>query len=265
MKNEESSNANQDEDDDDDDDDVDKNDFYDDFDGAASSDAASPPSRMLALALSLAETDTSDTTSLRPFHPPPLLPKDNLGFGVAAHPPEDQVQGQVPTTTTTTAEKQGGRRAEPTGQGPAQDGLGQVFGESSKIPSGSLGQQGEILSGIAAASASSVGSGTLVEVGEPCMYKALQSVCIRKVGADPTTNVIAKCTRKAGCELRCTGKVWRGPSGGLWAELDAEVEAKPGWVLIQGLGFGVEGPLLERVLKVDNTRDDAHDASSSAA
>eukprot|EP00404_Azadinium_spinosum_P061334 CAMPEP_0180712004 /NCGR_PEP_ID=MMETSP1038_2-20121128/11150_1 /TAXON_ID=632150 /ORGANISM="Azadinium spinosum, Strain 3D9" /LENGTH=305 /DNA_ID=CAMNT_0022744259 /DNA_START=1 /DNA_END=919 /DNA_ORIENTATION=+ len=36
------------------------------------------------------------------------------------------------------------------------------------------------------------------------------------------------------------------PIGGLWAELDTTMGEKAGWVLIEGPGFGVDGPILGR-------------------
>merc|ERR1712039_251762 len=43
-----------------------------------------------------------------------------------------------------------------------------------------------------------------------------------------------------------TGKLWTGPSGGDWVELDAAAE-KPGWLPVEGPGFNMPGPLLEKV------------------
>jgi len=40
-----------------------------------------------------------------------------------------------------------------------------------------------------------------------------------------------------------TGLRWTGPSGGVWAELDATM-GQFGWTLVEGPGFGINGPVL---------------------
>lgn len=93
--------------------------------------------------------------------------------------------------------------------------------------------------------------------GEPCVLRVLQGVCFRKPGEDPTTGTIAKTKLANGTPLRSTGRCWRGPSGGFWAELDAAAETKSGWVLIEGPGFDFDGPLLQRgaALTVERARE----------
>lgn len=76
----------------------------------------------------------------------------------------------------------------------------------------------------------------------PCTYQVIHGLCIRKDNSDPSSTVMVKSRCKVGCEFCSTGRSWRGPSGGLWAEL----ESKIGWVLVEGQGFGVDGPLLRR-------------------
>lgn len=86
--------------------------------------------------------------------------------------------------------------------------------------------------------------GVIIE-GEPCVLSVLQGPCFRKSSADPRSPVVARFARPQGAVFRGTGRRWQGPQGGLWAELDAEAEARPGWVLIEGPGFGIDGPLLD--------------------
>eukprot|EP00931_Biecheleriopsis_adriatica_P012435 TRINITY_DN113575_c0_g1_i1.p1 TRINITY_DN113575_c0_g1~~TRINITY_DN113575_c0_g1_i1.p1 ORF type:complete len:172 (-),score=37.90 TRINITY_DN113575_c0_g1_i1:1-516(-) len=79
---------------------------------------------------------------------------------------------------------------------------------------------------------------------EPGTWSILRGVCFRKDGQDPETALIKKSKRAVGETLLTTGRCWRGPSGGVWAELDASHGG--GWALIEGPGFGVEGPLMAR-------------------
>mmetsp|Transcript_19947 Transcript_19947/g.61607 ORF Transcript_19947/g.61607 Transcript_19947/m.61607 type:complete len:203 (+) Transcript_19947:97-705(+) len=91
----------------------------------------------------------------------------------------------------------------------------------------------------AEANASSAGAG-------PAGYRVLQGPVFKKPGLDPTAGRVVKLSRPVGSLLVSTGKTWTGPSGGEWAELDATAGEKPGWVLVEGPGFGQPGPLLER-------------------
>lgn len=76
--------------------------------------------------------------------------------------------------------------------------------------------------------------------------RVMQGPLIKKVGTDPTSGKITKLNRKVGSKVKTTGKTWTGPSGGEWAELDPAAE-KAGWLLVEGPGFSLPGPLLERV------------------
>lgn len=80
--------------------------------------------------------------------------------------------------------------------------------------------------------------------GTPCALFVLQGVNFRKTGDDPVAAAITRVKMANGTRLWSTGRTWRGPSGGLWTELDSAVEAKGGWVLIEGPGFGLKGPVL---------------------
>jgi len=82
--------------------------------------------------------------------------------------------------------------------------------------------------------------------GGQCEYRVLQGMLFKKTSLDPTTRKIVKLVRPVGSIVKVTGRRWTGPSGGEWVELDSEVE-KPGWMLIEGPGFGVSGALLEKV------------------
>ncbi|CAE7615906.1 unnamed protein product [Symbiodinium natans] len=84
---------------------------------------------------------------------------------------------------------------------------------------------------------------TFSDTEDAGMWNVLQGVWIRKDGDDPTTQQVKKAKRRE--PLHCTAQRWRGPSGGLWAQLDAAKHG-PGWVLIEGPGFGLTGPLLQR-------------------
>ncbi|CAE7680962.1 unnamed protein product, partial [Symbiodinium microadriaticum] len=66
--------------------------------------------------------------------------------------------------------------------------------------------------------------------GESSVWNVLQGVWIRKDGEDPTTQQVKKAKRRQ--PLHCTARRWRGPGGGLWAQLDAAIHG-PGWVLIE--------------------------------
>mmetsp|Transcript_47150 Transcript_47150/g.88331 ORF Transcript_47150/g.88331 Transcript_47150/m.88331 type:complete len:235 (+) Transcript_47150:153-857(+) len=77
-------------------------------------------------------------------------------------------------------------------------------------------------------------------------YRVMQGPLFKKPGSDPTTQKVIKLTRKVGSKIKTTGKIWTGPSGGQWVELDPDAEKK-GWLLIEGPGFNQPGPLLEHV------------------
>jgi len=77
-------------------------------------------------------------------------------------------------------------------------------------------------------------------------YRVLQRTLVKKLGMDPAAAGLAKVRMQVGSIVFTTGHLWMGPQGGQWVELDAVVE-KPGWLLVQGPGFGLPGPLLQKV------------------
>lgn len=79
---------------------------------------------------------------------------------------------------------------------------------------------------------------------EHCEYRVLQTTLFKKPGTEPTGDRIVKVLGRVGSTVHSTGRLWTGPSGGHWIELDSLVE-KPGWLLVEGSGFGVPGPLLQ--------------------
>jgi len=79
-----------------------------------------------------------------------------------------------------------------------------------------------------------------------CEYRVMQAVRFKKRGTDPTSQQVIRLKGQVGSTVHTTGRIWRGPGGGEWVELDSMVE-KPGWLLVEGRGFGVRGPLLQRV------------------
>lgn len=81
---------------------------------------------------------------------------------------------------------------------------------------------------------------------EPAAFVVVQGTVFTKVGTDPTSGKIAKATRKVGTRVFATGRLWIGPQGGTWAELDVSRGMSPGWMLVEGPGFGFHGPLLAR-------------------
>jgi len=90
----------------------------------------------------------------------------------------------------------------------------------------------------------------LLEVTLPSQaieYRVLQRSVIKRLGSDPATGGAVKLARQVGSTVFTTGRTWTGPQGGEWVELDNIVE-KPGWLLVEGPGFGVLGPILRRVV-----------------
>jgi len=85
--------------------------------------------------------------------------------------------------------------------------------------------------------------------GGPTLYCCSQAVLFVKKSKDPESKKIAKLQKPVGHNVYSTGRTWRGPSGGLWAELDV-VRGELGWVLVEGPGFGLSGPAL-----VDASKD----------
>lgn len=77
----------------------------------------------------------------------------------------------------------------------------------------------------------------------PTIYQAVQGILFLKPDEEPTSTKIIKVKRPNGYKVHSTGYTWRGPQGGLWAEVDP-TKSSAGWVLVEGPGFGVKGPLL---------------------
>jgi len=77
-------------------------------------------------------------------------------------------------------------------------------------------------------------------------FRVVQGTLFKKPSLDPATGKTIKLSRDVGSTVWGTGRLWTGPAGGKWMELASEL-GKPGWLLIEGPGFGVSGPLLEKV------------------
>mmetsp|Transcript_30243 Transcript_30243/g.76374 ORF Transcript_30243/g.76374 Transcript_30243/m.76374 type:complete len:215 (-) Transcript_30243:114-758(-) len=94
-----------------------------------------------------------------------------------------------------------------------------------------------------AAGAGSTPSG-LREGGVPS-YMVAQGLVFIKHAQDPTSQKIVRAKRSVGFMVYCTGRSWTGPLGATWAEVDdTRSPGECSWVLVQGPGFGVVGPLL---------------------
>ncbi|CAE7458933.1 unnamed protein product [Symbiodinium sp. CCMP2456] len=79
----------------------------------------------------------------------------------------------------------------------------------------------------------------------PAEYTVAQGVCFIKPSEDPQSGKILKAKRPVGSKIYTTGTTWKGPQGGLWAEVDvARSPGEMGWVLVSGPGFGLRGPCL---------------------
>jgi hypothetical protein len=81
-------------------------------------------------------------------------------------------------------------------------------------------------------------------------YYVTLGVLFKKPGDDPTTQKMLKLNRKVGSIVHTTGKIWKGPTGGFWVELDTSsgdsgAGEKPGYVMIDATGFGTPGPCLQ--------------------
>lgn len=83
--------------------------------------------------------------------------------------------------------------------------------------------------------------------GSTADYRVMQGPLFKKPGADPAAQKVVRLSRKVGDSIRTTGRTWAGPMGGEWVQLDPAGGSKPGWLLVEGPGFGIPGPLLERV------------------
>jgi len=84
-------------------------------------------------------------------------------------------------------------------------------------------------------------------------YMTVHNFIYVKMYEDPTVGKIIKQNTQQGKVIRTTGKVWTGRQGGLWEEIDlgfTEAEKAmtagdyPRWVLLEGPGFDVRGPML---------------------
>eukprot|EP00434_Breviolum_minutum_P011351 symbB.v1.2.010016.t1/scaffold648.1/size176576/1 len=78
----------------------------------------------------------------------------------------------------------------------------------------------------------------------------------KKAGSDPSSAKIMQLNRKIGMVIHTTSKIWKGPTGGFWVELDTSsgdsgAGEKMGYVLIDGSGFGTPGPCLQKASKED--------------
>eukprot|EP00406_Dinophysis_acuminata_P051165 CAMPEP_0179316626 /NCGR_PEP_ID=MMETSP0797-20121207/55785_1 /TAXON_ID=47934 /ORGANISM="Dinophysis acuminata, Strain DAEP01" /LENGTH=65 /DNA_ID=CAMNT_0021027409 /DNA_START=58 /DNA_END=252 /DNA_ORIENTATION=- len=62
------------------------------------------------------------------------------------------------------------------------------------------------------------GQGQGAEAGGPQQYLCTTGLLFLKRSADPKSGQIVKVKRTAGAEIRATGLIWTGPSGGVWAE-----------------------------------------------
>lgn len=79
-------------------------------------------------------------------------------------------------------------------------------------------------------------------------FRVMQGLLIKKLGEDPATQSVIKVRRPVGSQVPTTGKIWVGPQGGEWVELDSTWVEKPGWLLLESFGaLGVYGILLERI------------------
>lgn len=78
----------------------------------------------------------------------------------------------------------------------------------------------------------------------PTIYKVVQGTVFLKRDKEPTSRNIVKLSLPVGKKLHSTGYTWKGPQGGTWAELNESRSKEVGWMLVEGPGFGVQGPLL---------------------
>eukprot|EP00747_Dinoflagellata_sp_TGD_P209701 gnl/TRDRNA2_/TRDRNA2_83075_c0_seq2.p1 gnl/TRDRNA2_/TRDRNA2_83075_c0~~gnl/TRDRNA2_/TRDRNA2_83075_c0_seq2.p1 ORF type:complete len:204 (+),score=47.80 gnl/TRDRNA2_/TRDRNA2_83075_c0_seq2:52-663(+) len=85
------------------------------------------------------------------------------------------------------------------------------------------------------------------DAATPVEYRVMQGPLFKKPGTDPATDKIVQIKKKVGATVKTTGRTWTGKSGGEWIELAESPDVKPGWLLIEGPGFNLPGPLLEKV------------------
>mmetsp|Transcript_106163 Transcript_106163/g.310336 ORF Transcript_106163/g.310336 Transcript_106163/m.310336 type:complete len:219 (-) Transcript_106163:110-766(-) len=82
-----------------------------------------------------------------------------------------------------------------------------------------------------------------LEEGGPQLYCCSQGAIFVKRSSNPKSKKIIRLQRPVGTNVHTTGKTWRGPGGGTWAELNA-ARGETGWALVDGPGFGLNGPAL---------------------
>lgn len=82
-----------------------------------------------------------------------------------------------------------------------------------------------------------------MEEGSPKLYCCSQGVLFVKRSTNPESKKIIRLQRPVGTNVHTTGRIWRGPGGGVWAELNA-ARGESGWALVDGPGFGLNGPAL---------------------
>lgn len=93
------------------------------------------------------------------------------------------------------------------------------------------------------------GGGPIV-TGGPNVYVCGTNAIFLKKSSNPRAGKIVKQKREMGSQVRATGRTWTGPSGGMWAELLPSSEGSKeeswdkAWALVDGPGFGLEGPAL---------------------
>eukprot|EP00438_Fugacium_kawagutii_P000383 Skav234112 [mRNA] locus=scaffold4487:26279:42707:- [translate_table: standard] len=76
-----------------------------------------------------------------------------------------------------------------------------------------------------------------LQEGGPTQYTVAQGVCFLKPDEDPW--------RLGALLVAGSGTTWKGPQGGLWAEVDiGRSPGEMGWALVEGPGFGLRGPCL---------------------
>jgi len=100
-----------------------------------------------------------------------------------------------------------------------------------------------------------VDGGGPIEGGGPCLYVCGTNAIFLKKSSNPRAGKIVKQKRDPGSQVQSTGRTWTGPSGGMWTELLPSSEGSKeeswdkAWALVDGPGFGLDGPAL-----IDPTR-----------
>eukprot|EP00931_Biecheleriopsis_adriatica_P009806 TRINITY_DN110893_c0_g1_i1.p1 TRINITY_DN110893_c0_g1~~TRINITY_DN110893_c0_g1_i1.p1 ORF type:complete len:232 (+),score=26.51 TRINITY_DN110893_c0_g1_i1:209-904(+) len=94
-----------------------------------------------------------------------------------------------------------------------------------------------------------ISDGTIA-LSEHCEYRVLRSSLFKKPSRNPASGKVVKVKGSVGSTVLTTGRSWTGPRGGKWVELDSLVEVT-GWLLVEGPGFGISGPMLRKVTADD--------------